>query len=297
MSVLVVAVLLLASNTPFHGQQAVFSARSDLVVLHVTVTDRRGGYVTGLPRDAFRVFEEDQPQAISFLTDADTPVTVGLLIDSSGSMLANRELVIAAAAAFAEASHPQDEIFALAFNERVRAALPEEEPFTSDVGTLRSALDRTIRARGRTALYDAVLAGLDYLGRGSRSRRVLVVVSDGSDNASRAAAEEVFQRAQASNAVIYTLALRDPAGVAQENPRLMRELARLTGGETYRPDRPREVETALREIARQIRHTYTIGFVPSHSPGDESFRRLRVEVDTPDRRRVRVRTRGGYVTR
>jgi VWFA-related protein len=274
---------------------ATFSVQSDLVVLHVTVRDRRGAYVTDLQRDAFEVFDEGRRRPIELLADTDTPVTVGLLIDSSDSMLPTRELAIAAAAAFAEASHPQDEIFALAFNEHVRAALPPHEPFTSDVNTLRAALDGSIRARGRTALYDAVLAGLEYLSRGSRARRVLVVVSDGGDNASRASREEVFRQAQASNAMIYTLGLRDLARPREGNPGLLRDLAEVTGGASFQPDRLREVDTALREIARDIRHTYTIGYVPTQVDRDGSFHRVRVEVESPNGRPLRVRSRSGYV--
>jgi Ca-activated chloride channel homolog len=255
--------------------QATFSVQSDLVVLHVTVTDRRGAYVTDLPRDAFEVFDEGQRRPIQFLADTDTPVTVGLLLDSSGSMLPTRELVIAASAAFAEASHPQDEIFALAFNEHVRAALPPTAPFTSDANTLRSALQRTVTARGRTALYDAVLAGLEYLSAGSRARRVLVVVSDGRDNASRASREEVFRKAQASNAMIYTLALRDTVRPHEGNPALLRELAQMTGGAAFRPQDPRDVDTALRAIAGDIRHTYTIGYMPTQTDRDGSYHRVR----------------------
>ena len=274
---------------------ATFAVQSDLVVLHVTVTDRRGAYVTDLQREAFEVFDEGQRRPIQLLADTDTPVTVGLLIDNSDSMLPTRELVIAAAAAFAEASHPEDEIFALAFNEHVRAALPAHEPFTSDVNTLRAALDRSMRARGRTALYDAVLAGLEYLSHGSRARRVLVVVSDGADNASRATREDVFRKAQASNAMIYTLGLRDPALPHEGDPRLLRDLAEATGGASFQPDRLRDVDAALREIARDIRHTYTIGYVPTQVDRDGSYHRVRVEVESPNGRRLRVRSRSGYV--
>jgi Ca-activated chloride channel homolog len=286
---------MLPMRTDAQAPAATFSVQSDLVVLHVTVRDRRGAYVTDLQRDAFEVFDEGQRRPIQLLADTDAPVTVGLLIDSSDSMLPTRDLVIAAAAAFAEASHPQDEIFALAFNEHVRAALPPNEPFTSDVNTLRAALDRSIRARGRTALYDAVLTGLEYLSRGSRARRVLLVVSDGGDNASRASREEVFRKAQASNAMIYTLGLRDPARPREGNPGLLRDLAEVTGGASFQPDGLREVDTALREIARDIRHTYTIGYVPTQVDRDGSFHRVRVEVESPKGRPLRVRSRSGYV--
>ena len=211
------------------------SPSSRLVVLHVTVKDRRGGYVTGLSRDGSTSSMRSARQTISLLAQTDTPSRSACSLDSSSSMLAARELVIAAATAFVGASHPQDEIFALAFNERVHSALPPSDPFTSDPPTLRAALERSIRARGRTALYDAILAGLAYAARGSRERRALVVVSDGSDNASRARREDVLQKAQASNAMIYTLALRDSAAPGEGDARLLRNLAQVTGGSSVPP--------------------------------------------------------------
>lgn len=293
--VLLVAALTFLPNGRSHAQQPLFSVESDLVVLHVTVTDRRGAYVQHLTRQSFTVDEDGRPQAISFLADADAPVTVGLLIDSSGSMMPTRELVIAAAAGFAQASNPQDEIFALAFNEHVRPALPPVTPFTSSPAFLQDALERAITARGRTALYDAVLAGLDYVGSGSRQRKVLVVVSDGSDNASTAREIDVFRAAQASNVLVYTLILRDTINPRTGNPRLLRELARATGGAAFAPSRPEEVADAMRRIAVDIRHTYTIGYVSQNGVRDGSFRHVHVSAASPDGRTLRVRSRAGYV--
>jgi len=193
---------LLASLPPsvMVGQdRPVFSTGSDLVVVHATIKDRGGAYVTGLTRDAFAILEDGRPQNAQLFTSEDAPVTVGLLIDSSGSMHPNRDRVIAAAAAFAESSHPGDELFAIAFNDSLHAALPPTAPFTSDVAVLQDALTNTIRAYGRTALFDAIAAGLDYLGRGRHERRVLVIVSDGGDNASHTTFEEVVTKTQASN--------------------------------------------------------------------------------------------------
>ena len=272
----------------------VFSADSELVVLQVTVTDRRGAHVGGLTQDTFGVIEDGVPQSVRFFADADTPVTVGLLVDSSGSMLANRRLVIAGATSFADASHPRDEIFALAFNELVRPALPPAEPFTSDGAVLRAALERAIAARGRTALYDAIVAGVDYLGRGTRQRKVLVVLSDGADNASRATREAAVRKAQASNAAIYTIALVDPAD-RDANPRLLKELAQESGGESFQPDDPGEIAEAFDRIAMDIRRTYTLGYIPSNTAHDGAFRRIRVVVTAPPGRPLVVRTRTGYI--
>ena len=190
--------------------QPTFSSESELVVLHVAVRDRKGGYVGGLGLSAFQVFEDKKPQPISVFSSQDAPVTVGLLVDSSGSMGPNREMVIAASLAFARTSNPDDEIFVLGFNETINVPLPTSAPFAHDLPTLQTALDRAIKARGQTAIYDAVNAGLDYVAKGAFDRQVLVVVSDGGDNASSTTRAQVLTNAQASNAVIYTVALVDP---------------------------------------------------------------------------------------
>jgi VWFA-related protein len=261
--------------------------------VHVTVTDRRGAYVTGLPRDAFRIVEDGAAQRIALFTGEDSPVTVGVLVDSSGSMRQDRDRVIAAATAFAERSHPNDEIFGLAFNEFVRAALPASAPFTNDPGVFRLALAAAMGAQGRTAMYDAIRSGLTYVTKGSHPRRVLILVGDGGDNASRATFDQVLKEAQASNAAIYTVGVIDPLE-READPGLLRRLAQATGGASYFPRYVNEVEDVLREIARDIRHSYTLGYVSSNGARDGGFRRIRVTVSDPIRRSLVVRARDGY---
>jgi Ca-activated chloride channel family protein len=139
------------------ARQAQFTAESELVVLRVRVTDKSGAYVSGLTGDAFHIFEEGRPQTLHFFEYEDTPVTIGLIIDSSGSMRNARDRIIAASAGFVESSNPQDEVFALVFNDDVRPVLAESTPFTSDAGTLRNALDNVFVPAGRTSLYDAIV--------------------------------------------------------------------------------------------------------------------------------------------
>ena len=275
------------------SQPAVFSSGAELVVTHVTVKDRRGAYATALPREVFRILEDGVPQRIDLFTGEESPVTVGLLVDSSGSMREGRTRVIAAAAAFAEASNREDEIFALAFNERVRAALPPSMPFTSDASVFRVALAGAMGAQGRTAMYDAVSNGLSYIAKGHHPRRVLVVVGDGGDNASTTTFEQVLKGAQASNAAIYTVGIIDPLE-PEANPRLLERLARATGGEAFFPRHVDDVGDVLRKIADDIRHSYTLGYVSSNSARDGRFRRIRVVVTDPAGRSLRVRTRDGY---
>lgn len=271
-----------------------FSTRTEIVVLHATVKDRRGGYVTGLTKDAFTILEGGQPQEISFFAAEDSPVTVGLILDNSGSMQPNRERLIAAALEFAATSNPQDELFALAFDEDVRAALPKNTPFTSDLSILRAALDRALTTRGRTALFDAVAAGVRYLEHGHHARKMLILVSDGGDNASDATYAEVRAQAQASNVLIYTVALVDPIDRGND-PRLLKDLAEATGGERFVPRSVDEIGPVLEHIARDIRHTYTLGYVSTSATGDGSYRPVRLLVRPPDGRRVVVRSRAGYV--
>ena len=277
------------------GQETpVFTAHSDLVVLHVTVRDRRGAYVDDLAQDAFAVVEDGQAQSVRLFSDTDTPVTVGLLVDGSASMYGNRHLAVAGAASFAEASGRDDELFALAFNENVAPALPPDAPFTNNSDALRAGLERIIIARGRTALYDAISDGVDYLARGSRERKVLVVLSDGGDNASRISRERAVRKAQESNAVVYTIALIEP-GMRGTNPKLLEELSQSTGGRAFRPSRAGDLPEILRNIALEIRHTYTIGYSSTNTARDGGFRRIRVVVTAPPGRPLVVRSRTGYV--
>jgi Ca-activated chloride channel family protein len=270
-----------------------FSASTDLVVLHVTVKDRNGAHVTGLPQDAFSVSEGGRPQAIRFYTSDDAPVTVGLMIDNSGSMKPNRERLIAAGTTFAESSNPLDEMFALTFDDDVRAAMPPDSPFTQDVRTLREALTGALNAGGRTALFDGLDAGLDYVARGQHERKVLVVVSDGNDTASRRSFNEVFARVQASNIVIYTVAVVDPLETG--NTKVLKQLAQASGGEAFEPENATGIVNVLRHIARDIRHTYTIGYEPGDPRRDGTFRKVSVVVRSPDGRRLNVQTRTGYI--
>lgn len=275
------------------AQSPVFSSRAELVVAHITVKDRRGAYVTALPRDVFRILEDGIPQQVDFFSGEDSPVTVGFLVDSSGSMREGRERVIAAATAFAEASNSDDEVFALAFNEQVRAALPPSMPFTSDARVFRAALAGAMGAQGRTAMYDAISNGLSYIAKGHHPRRVLVVVGDGGDNASTKTFDHVLREAQASNAAIYTVGIIDPLE-REANPGLLKRLAQATGGEAFFPRHVDDVDDVLQTIADDIRHSYTLGYVSSNSARDGQFRRLRVVVNDPARRSLRVRTRDGY---
>jgi VWFA-related protein len=273
--------------------QAQFTTRSELVVLHVRVTDRGGSYTTGLTATSFRIFDEGRPQDIRFFESADAPITVGLVIDSSGSMRNVRDRVIAAASEFVESSNRDDEVFALVFNDSVHAVLDESNPFTGDANALRHALGDVFQPGGRTALYDAVAEGLIYGAHGARDRRALVVLSDGGDNASRLTFKEVLTRVQSSNAIIYTVALADPVDL-DSNPKRLARFAETSGGKAFEPTDVGGVHKAFQEIARDIRRSYTIGYEPTGTGRQAGFHRISVEARSPNGRRLAARTRTGY---
>ena len=273
---------------------ATFSSRSDLVVLHVSVVDGRAGFVGGLRRDAFTVHQDGRERPVAFFEHEDTPVSVGLVIDNSQSMGPRRGAVIAAGLAFAESSHPDDEMFTLNFNERVWPGLPRDRPFTTDREELRAALS-SAGARGQTAMFDAIDAALRHLDTGSRSRKVLVLISDGGDNASHARFEDVLDGALRRDVVIYTIGLA-ARNDREAKPRLLRRLAAVTGGEAFFPEDNDDIGPALQRVARDIRSSYTLGFVPEGPRDDRARHRIRVDVRTADRRALSVRARSLYVT-
>jgi Ca-activated chloride channel homolog len=269
----------------------VFSSHSEVVLVHVSVLDGKSHLVSGLPEQSFKVFENEQPQTITFFHNQDTPVTVGLVLDCSTSMQRKRDAVIAAGLAFAQSSHPADELFTVNFNEEVWSGLPASTPFTSNVDQLREALQRS-SSRGKTALFDAVRYSLNHLGKGQRQKKVLILVSDGGDNASTATFDDVLRAAQRTDAVIYALSLTDQYDT-DANPDVLRKLTGATGGKAYFADNPKDSTALLTQIANDIRSGYTIGYVPPASGA--GYRKIRVEVRAPDGRSLSVRARPGYV--
>jgi VWFA-related protein len=267
------------------------SAEVDLVLLDVSVRDAKGGYVSGLPKEAFTVLEDGKPQSITQFADNDIPVTVGLIVDNSGSMRPKKPDVITAALVFIQSSNPLDEWFVINFNDRVRRGLPDILPFTDDVAKLRAALVKTDPV-GRTALYDAVLAGLHQLDMGRRDKKTLVLISDGGDNASTHDFKDVWRGVLESRATIYTVGVFDEQD-EESNPDILKRLAHVSGGVCYLPKKLEDVVGICRQIAKDIRTRYTIGYVPQqlHQKG---VRHIKVEVHSPQHEKLIARTRTSY---
>ena len=275
-----------------YDDQYMIRENVDFVVLHPTVQDRRGNLVSGLGKGDFQVYEDGVLQQIKYFSHDDIPVTVGLVVDNSGSMSRKRPEVIAAALAFARSSNPEDQMFAVTFSENVSFGLPASTPFTDRAEHLVIALSR-IAADGMTALYDAVAAGLEHLKKGNRSKRVLIVVSDGGDNASKHKLAQIMTMAGQSDAIIYTVGIFDETD-PDRNPGVLRQLARATGGEAFLPRLLQDVTPICQQIARDIRNQYTVAYAPTNRKQDGTYRVIQVKAGAPGRERLTVRARAGY---
>jgi len=264
-----------------------------LVVLHATVTDRHGGFVSSLGEQDFEVYEDGVRQRIRLFKNEDIPVTVGLVVDHSTTMRPRLAEVSAAARTFVRFSNREDEMFVVNFNERVSMGLPGTIRFTNSTTELESAITAAPTG-GQTALYDAIAKALEELQAGSLDKKVLIVVSDGGDNASARSLAQVMKLAEQSSAVIYTVGLFDDED-PDRNPGVLKRLARATGGEAFFPGEIGAVVAICQRIARDIRHQYTIGYVPSNPTRDGAYRAIRVLARTQGRDRLSVRTRTGYI--
>ncbi|MGH9683610.1 MAG: VWA domain-containing protein [Candidatus Acidiferrales bacterium] len=286
-----------AQNKQGHAIQSTV----DLVVLHATVTNARGEFVPGLKADNFRVFEDKAEQKISMFSRDDIPVTMGLVIDNSGSMREKRAQVNTAALTFVETSNPQDEAFVVNFNDEYY--LDTNEDFTSDRQELNDALSR-IDARGSTALYDAIVGSLDHLKKGHRDKRVLLVITDGDDDASRMTFPQTVKEAEKSNAAIYAIGVFSDDD-RKNNKRMVRRskkdlttLAEATGGVAYFPGTLDQVQPVCVQVAHDIRNQYTIGYYPTNPAKDGTFRTVKIDLIPPKGAgKLTVRTRSGYYAR
>lgn len=270
------------------------SVKVDLVVVHSTVRDSRKKLVTDLTKSDFRVYEDGILQTVRLFQREDVPVTVGLIIDHSGSMRHKLPEVVEAARTFVQSSSPEDQMFVVNFNERASFGLPSSVRFSNRVDELAAAIAHTATA-GQTALYDAIAVGLDQLKSGSRDKKVLVVISDGGDNRSRYKLGDVLKMAEQTSTLIYTIGIFDPDD-ADQNPGVLRTLAKSTGGEFFFPKELKEVAQACAGIAEDIRHQYAIGYVSSKPVQAGVHRTIKVTAVANGRGTLNVRARSGYVS-
>ncbi len=266
----------------------------NLVVLHTTVLDDRGKFVDGLKEDNFRVFEDKAEQKLSLFKREDVPVSMGLVIDNSGSMRDKRPRVNEAALTLVQASNPQDESFVVNFNDDYYLDLDKD--FTSSVPELKEALER-IDARGSTALYDAIIGSLDHLRKGHKDKKVLLVVTDGVDNVSRNSLEKAVREIQKSNVVIYTIGLFSDEDKKNRKKamRALKDISTASGGVAFFPENVDDVHSICDQVARDIRNQYTLGYYPTNTKKDGTFRTVQVDIIPPrGKGKLVARTRNGY---
>ena len=262
------------------------------VVLHATVLDKSGHLITNLGREAFTVLENGAPQTLNGFKREDVPVSLGLVIDNSGSMRDKRTKVAAAALTLVKESNTQDEVFIVNFNDEAYL----DQTFTSEQKKLEEALAK-IDSRGGTAMRDATTMSMDYLKeKGKKAKKVLLVVTDGDDNTSAPTntLEKLVAKAQQSQCLIYSIGIftDEERGKAKRAERAMSALANATGGLAYFPKELADIEKLARQVAHEIRNQYILSYRPSNESLDGGFRRI--QVLAKGQNRPVVRTRSGY---
>ena len=268
----------------------VFHSDVQEVLLHATVIDDKQRMVTNLDKNAFTVFEDGKQQVIKSFRYEDIPISLGIVIDNSGSMREKRAKVNKAALNLVRASNPQDEVFVVNFSDEFFL----DQPFTSKINLLQSALEK-YETRGGTALYDAVVASADELKRhGKLQKKILFVVTDGEDDASRESLEQAVRQLQEENGpTVYAIGLLGDER-ARRAKRALQTISERTGGIAFFPRTLDEVDQISSTVARDIRNQYTIGYKPTTPKTVGGYRAIRVEARASGHGKLTVRTRSGY---
>jgi Ca-activated chloride channel homolog len=265
--------------------------RSDEVTLQATVLDQKRHLVTTLMQTNFSIYEDGLLQQITSFRREDIPVSIGIVVDNSGSMRSKRNAVTKAVINLVQASNPNDEVFVVNFNDESYL----DQDFTNQIAMMREALDR-VDSRGGTALYDAVIASSEHLTKGAqREKKVLVVVTDGEDNESRESLEQAIRAVQSDNGpTIYTIGILGGEGHEHRAKRALEALSLETGGVAFFPKNLEEVDEISRAVAHDIRNQYTITYKPSNPRVNGGYRAVKVVAHAPGYRDLQVRTRSGY---
>jgi|SRR5580658_7639362 Ca-activated chloride channel family protein len=274
-------------------ESGTFVIRKDVdeVLLHATVVDDKQHIVTNLDKTAFTVYEDGKPQNILSFRNEDIPVSMGIVIDNSGSMREKRSKVNQAALNLVRSSNPQDEVFVVNFNDEYYL----DQDFTSDLLKLKEALEK-IDAKGGTALFEALVASAEHLKRDARlERKVLFVVTDGEDNASRENLEEAVKQLQEENGPsVYAIGILGDEEHPKRARRALEIIAQRTGGLAFFPGTLDQVDEISRQVAHDIRNQYTIGYKPTNPRASGGFRAIRVEAKVKGHNKLVVRTKSGY---
>lgn len=281
--------ILLCAPATLGAQDPTFSTDTRLVVLHASVVDRKGELVTSLHKDDFTVLENKDEQPIRTFLREDVPVSLGLVVDNSGSMRDKRKQVEAAAISLVKSSNRDDEVFVVNFNDDLYL----DVTMTNDIKKMEEGISQ-IDSRGGTAMRDALSASIDYLReKGKKDKKVLLVITDGNDNASAITLEKLVQRAQQAEVLVYAIGILndEEKREAKRAERALEALTRATGGQAYFPASVNEVTDTANTVAHDIRNQYVIAYSPTNEAMDGTFRRIEVKAKG---RGLSVRTRTGY---
>jgi len=261
-----------------------------LVLLHASVVDKNGKLLTNIPQSAFKILEDGVEQQLRLFRREDVPVSMGIIVDNSGSMTSKRTRVAAAALEMVKQSNPDDEVFIVNFNDDTHF----DQPLTNDVKKLQAALAR-MEARGGTAMRDALSKSITYVKKnGKKDKKVLVVITDGNDNSSDVTLDQLLRQSQNSEVLIYAIGLlnEEEAGEAKSAKKALKALTEASGGLDYYPKSISDVQEITPRVAHEIRNQYILGYTSSNQVFDGSFRQIKVTVAGFGR--PTVRTRNGY---
>jgi VWFA-related protein len=289
------AVTAMQSQQPKPGSSGAYTLHVDAeeVVLNCTVLDSKGELVNDLTRSDFKVFEDKTLQPVISLQHQDTPVSIGLLVDDSGSMSSKRAAVASAALDLVKASNPQDETFVINFSDQAYL----DQDFTSDLGKLQNGLSH-LSLTGGTALYDTVVAAADKMERSAtRPRKVLIVITDGDDNSSKLTLDHAIHRVQdMQGPIIYSIGLMFGGAESRHAKRDLRELSSETGGIAFFPGSLEDIDSVASEVARDIRNQYAIAYHSSQASAG-GYHALKVEARAQGHAKLTVYTRSGYLSK
>jgi Ca-activated chloride channel homolog len=264
----------------------------DLVLVPVTVTDALNRLVLGLRPDNFRVFEGKKPQAIEHFSGEDAPVSLGIIMDVSGSMKDKMDRVREAVTQFCDAANPQDEFFMITFSDVPR--------LVADFTTRPEELEKQLLSgvvKGRTALLDAIYMGITKMQVAKYSRKALLIISDGGDNHSRYAESEVKSLIKEADVTLYAVGIYDRFAPTQEEtlgPLLLSDLAEVTGGQAFTLDNPRDMPAVVGQIGVALRHQYLLAYRPQNTQRDGKWHKIRINLKVPKLTLLRVHAKAGY---
>ncbi len=273
----------------------------DLVLIHTSVYDKNGIFVGGLKKDNFKVYEDGIAQAINAFSQEDVPISLGIILDTSGSMRTKIDLINKAALAFIRASNPDDQVFLVGFNDQAELL----EDYTSDIDAITDALDNVV-VTGGTALYDAIYLGVQKAQNGIKPKKAIVVITDGEDRDSYYKLDELVAKVQESDVQIYCVGFlnqipdkglfgRWSKSVPERARDALQRISEETGGKAFFPQKIPEINAIVTEIAHELRNQYSVGYVSSNTARDGSYRRVKIGLDPASLATTNhIRYRRGY---